>query len=82
MLTGLGMGLNTAPLFGVAVGTVPPERSGVAAALINVARMIGASLGVAILGSVFALAGLSAAMLVGSAMQLAAAGLACRALSP
>ncbi len=76
--TGLGMGLNTAPLFGVAVAAVSAARSGSAAALINVARMIGATLGVAVLGSVFAAAGagapgLSAAMLCGGTVQLAGA---------
>ena len=51
VLTGCGMGLNTGPLFGVAVGSVPAARSGSAASLINVARMVGATLGVAVLGS-------------------------------
>lgn len=56
-LTGLGMGLATGPLMGGAVNAVSSARSGSAAALINVARMVGATLGVAILGSVYALAG-------------------------
>ena len=60
VLTGLGMGLNTGPLFGVAVASVPAARSGSAASLINVARMIGATLGVAVLGSAFAVAGAGA----------------------
>lgn len=71
VLAGLGMGLNTAPLFGVAVAAVPPARSGSAASLINVARMIGATLGVAVLGSAFAAFGLSVAMLIGGAVQIA-----------
>ena len=85
VLTGLGMGCNTAPLFGVAVGSVPKERSGSASSLINVARMVGATLGVAILGSTFALvgggaSGLRGAMLLGGAMQLVGAGVAWRAI--
>ena len=56
-LTGLGMGLATGPLMGAAVGAVPAARSGTAAALINVARMAGATIGVAVLGAVFALGG-------------------------
>jgi MFS transporter, DHA2 family, methylenomycin A resistance protein len=80
VLTGLGMGLNTAPLFGVAVAAVPAERSGSASSLINVARMIGATLGVAILGSAYTLAGLSTAMLAGGAVQLAGACVAWLAL--
>ena len=80
-MAGVGMGLNTGPLFGIAVGSVGQERSGTASALINVARMVGATLGVALLGSVFALsqgrpAGLRAAMLVAGAVQLAGAALA------
>ena len=80
-LTGLGMGLATGPLMAVAVGAVNAQRSGTAAALINVARMVGATLGVAILGTVFALAqgpaqGLQHAMWLGALVQLAAAGVA------
>jgi MFS transporter, DHA2 family, methylenomycin A resistance protein len=77
-LAGLGMGLNTGPLFEVAVGAVPAARSGSAASLINVARMIGATLGVAVLGTILAAAGgeglgLQAAMVVGGAVQLSGA---------
>ena len=80
-MAGVGMGLNTGPLYGIAIGSVGQERSGTASALINVARMVGATLGVALLGSVFALlhggpAGLRAAMLVGGAVQLAGAAVA------
>ncbi|HET7313797.1 MAG TPA: hypothetical protein VFJ08_05550 [Salinisphaera sp.] len=82
-LTGLGMGLATGPLMGAAVGAVSTARSGSAAALINVARMVGATLGVAALGAVFAFAGggfpgLRAALLIGGAVQLAAAAVAWR----
>ena len=73
VLTGLGLELNTAPLFDVIVAAVPAERSGSASSLINVARMFGATLGVAILGFAYALAGLSAAVLVSGAVQLAGA---------
>jgi MFS transporter, DHA2 family, methylenomycin A resistance protein len=63
MLAGIGMGLNAGPVnaLAVAVAAVPPARSGSAAALINVARMVGATLGIAVLGTVFALAGGGAA---------------------
>jgi MFS transporter, DHA2 family, methylenomycin A resistance protein len=75
VLTGFGMGLNTGPLFGVAVASVPEARSGSAASLINVARMTGATLGVAMLGTAFAIAGsgepgLRAAMLLGGIVQV------------
>jgi DHA2 family methylenomycin A resistance protein-like MFS transporter len=82
-LTGLGMGLATGPLLGAAVGAVGPARSGTAAALVNVVRMSGATIGVAGLGAVFSLAqggaeGLRDAMLIGGLIQLACAGLAWR----
>jgi EmrB/QacA subfamily drug resistance transporter len=77
-LTGLGMGFATGPLMGVAVGAVAASRSGTASSLINVARMAGATIGVASLGSVFALAGagpggLRAAMVLGGCVQIACA---------
>jgi EmrB/QacA subfamily drug resistance transporter len=80
-LTGLGMGFATGPLMGVAVGAVAAARSGTASSLINVARMAGATIGVAVLGSVFAFAGgdepgLRAAMLLGGGVQLACAAFA------
>jgi MFS transporter, DHA2 family, methylenomycin A resistance protein len=83
LLTGIGMGLNTGPLHGIAVGSVAKERSGTASALINVARMTGATLGVALLGTVFGLlhggaAGFSAAMLIGGLVQLCGAVIAYR----
>ena len=74
LLAGIGMGLNTGPLMSVAVDAVSAARSGTASALINVARMTGATLGVAFLGTAFALwhggtEGLRVAMLVGAAVQ-------------
>jgi hypothetical protein len=70
------MGLATGPLLGVAVSVVASARSGTAAALINVARMVGATLGVAVLGSIYAgiaggSRGLCLAMLAGGSMQIA-----------
>ena len=77
MMTGLGMGLNTGPLMSVAVESVGPARAGTAAAVINVARMTGATLGVAVLGAMFAAwgagSGLRIAMLTGGAVQLGGA---------
>lgn len=80
-LTGVGMGLNTGPLMSVAVEAVTVARSGTAAALINVARMTGATMGVAFLGAAFALchdgeSGLRAAMLAGGGVQLMGAMIA------
>jgi DHA2 family methylenomycin A resistance protein-like MFS transporter len=85
MLTGLGMGLATGPLTGVTVSAVSAARSGTAAALNNVARMVGATPGVAALGAVFALLqggteGLRVAMLLGGLVQIVAAGICWRAV--
>jgi hypothetical protein len=78
VLAGFGMGLNTGPLLDIAVGAVGGERSGTASALINVARMTGATLGVALLATVFqalhgGVAGLRAALLIGGFTQLSGA---------
>jgi EmrB/QacA subfamily drug resistance transporter len=77
-LTGVGMGLATGPLMGEAVGAVQPARSGTASALINVARMVGATVGVAALGAVYAVfkggpEGLRFAMIIGGVAQLSGA---------
>jgi EmrB/QacA subfamily drug resistance transporter len=51
---GIGLGLNTGPVNAVAVASVPPGRSGTASGLINTTRMIGATLGIASLGTIYA----------------------------
>lgn len=86
VLTGVGMGLATGQLMGVAVGAVAAARSGSAAALINIARMVGATLGVAALGTVYTLAhggahGLDIALLGGAGIQIVTAVLAWRGIS-
>ncbi len=55
LVTGCGLGLNTAPVNAVAVANVPAARSGTASGLVNTARMVGATLGIAVLGAVFAM---------------------------
>jgi hypothetical protein len=52
---GCGLGLNAGPMNAVAVANVPAARSGTASGLINTAQMVGATLGVAALGAVFAM---------------------------
>jgi MFS transporter, DHA2 family, methylenomycin A resistance protein len=52
---GIGLGLNTGPVNAVAVANVAPGRSGTASGLVNTARMIGATLGIAVLGALYAL---------------------------
>ncbi len=55
LVIGCGLGLNTAPVNAVAVANVPAARSGTASGLVNTARMVGATLGVAVLGAIFAI---------------------------
>ena len=89
IVVGIGLGLNTAPVNGVAVAAVPSARSGTASGVLNTARMVGATLGVAILGSFFAayagqqasaganfLSGLRAAMCAAGAAELIGAAVA------
>ena len=89
LIVGVGLGLNTSPVNGVAVAAVPKARSGTASGLLNTGRMIGATMGIAILGALFAafagqegaagegfLAGLRAAMLVGGSAELLGAVIA------
>ena len=81
VVVGVGLGLNTAPVNGVAIAAVPPARSGTASGILNTARMVGATLGVAILGSVFAAyagqqASMSAGFLPGLRASMIAAGAA------
>lgn len=75
IVIGVGLGLNTGPVNAVAVASVHPRRSGTASGLLNTMRMIGATLGIAVLGtiySLFARKGTAASMITG--LQLAFAG--------
>jgi EmrB/QacA subfamily drug resistance transporter len=86
LIIGIGLGLNTAPVNAVAVASLPAARSGTASGLINTARMIGATLGIAVLGAIYAVAhggqpqealnGLRLAYLVGGCVELAGAAVA------
>jgi MFS transporter, DHA2 family, methylenomycin A resistance protein len=88
LVIGVGLGLNTGPVNSVAVASVDPSRSGTASGLVNTTRMVGATLGVAVLGSIFAvhaagsaapeavIAGLRWAFLGGAIAELTGAGLA------
>src|SRR5262249_47902832 len=53
VIIGVGLGLNTGPVNAVAVASLPPARSGTASGLVNTARMVGATLGIAVLGAMF-----------------------------
>jgi MFS transporter, DHA2 family, methylenomycin A resistance protein len=86
----IGCGLNTAPVNAVAVANVPAARSGTASGLVNTARMVGATLGVAVLGAIFAMfagggsdashiaAGLPPAFIGGGIVEMIGAAVALR----
>lgn len=52
LIEGLGIGLAATPITAAAMAEVPDERSGMAGATLNVFRMVGLSLGVAVMGAV------------------------------
>src|SRR5262249_3236085 len=54
VIVGAGLGLNTGPVNAVAVANVAPARSGTASGRVNTARMVGATLGIAVLGALYA----------------------------
>jgi EmrB/QacA subfamily drug resistance transporter len=54
LLTGLGMGMTTAPVTESIMGSLPPSRAGVGSAVNDTTRQTGGALGVAVLGSIFA----------------------------
>ena len=73
IIVGIGLGLNTGPVNAVAVANVAAGRSGTASGLVNTARMIGATLGIAVLGALYALlakGGTSVAMVNGLRLAL------------
>jgi EmrB/QacA subfamily drug resistance transporter len=54
VIIGIGLGLNTGPVLTVAVSAARKEHAGVASGIVNTARIVGATLGVAVLGALFA----------------------------
>lgn len=54
LLYGVGLGLTSAQLTNVSLADVPPERSGQASGIQSTARQVGAALGIAAIGTVFA----------------------------
>ncbi len=82
MVIGIGLGFNTGPVLSLVIGSLPSERAGTASGVANTARLTGATLGVALLGTLFAahagpgagaqhyLDGMAAAFHVGGAVLL------------
>lgn len=82
VLAGAGLALNTGPSVGLAMAAVPLQRAGLASAVMNLARLVGITVGVAVLGTVLAAVGgadgVRVAMLVGAGVQLTGAAAAWR----
>jgi EmrB/QacA subfamily drug resistance transporter len=73
LLFGIGFGFVNTPITNTAVSGMPAEQAGVAAAVASTSRMIGQSLGVAVVGAVVT-AGVGAASLHGGLAEASHAG--------
>jgi predicted MFS family arabinose efflux permease len=78
VLAGAGLALNTGPAVGLAMSAVPVRRAGLASGVVNLARLVGITVGVAVLGSAMASIGAQAALLIGGIVQLLGALVALR----
>ena len=54
VLAGAGLALTTGPTVGLAMSAVPVQRAGLASGVVNLARLVGITVGVAVLGSAMA----------------------------
>jgi MFS family permease len=55
VLTGAGLAFNTGPAVGLAMSAVPVARAGLASGVVNLARLVGITVGIAVMGTVLAL---------------------------
>jgi MFS family permease len=82
VLAGAGLALNTGPAVGLAMSAVPVRRAGLASGVVNLARLVGITVGVAVLGSAMAAIGgadgARIATMLGGLVQLAGAAVAFR----
>jgi EmrB/QacA subfamily drug resistance transporter len=85
LLGGVGMGMTMTPVTAAAMSAVPVDKAGVGSAVLNSARQVGGSLGIAVMGSIVAsassyLVGFHDALRVGSFLCLVGAGVAVAAI--
>ena len=82
VLAGAGLALNTGPAVGLAMSAVPLQRAGLASGVVNLARLVGITVGVAVLGSAMAAIGgadgARIATMLGGLVQLIGASVALR----
>lgn len=76
VIVGAGLAFNTGPAVTTVLSAVPVHRAGLASGLANLARLIGVTMGIAVVGTVLEVAGVRAALLVGGIVELAGAVLA------
>ena len=80
VLAGAGLALTTGPAVGLAMSAVPLQRAGLASGVVNLARLVGITVGVAVLGSSMAAIGgadgARIATMVGGVVQLIGAAVA------
>ena len=79
LLGGFGMGLTMTPVTAAAMSAVAVDKAGVGSAVLNSARQVGGSLGIAVMGAIVAgasdyLTGFHDALRVGSVLCLARRG--------
>jgi EmrB/QacA subfamily drug resistance transporter len=81
-LAGVGLALNTGPAVTLAMSAVPAQRTGLASGVVNLARLVGITVGVAVLGSAMAAipgdTGIRIALVAGGAVHLVGAAVAFR----
>src|SRR6266566_6893118 len=85
VLGGVGMGLTMTPVTAAAMSAVAVDKAGVGSAVLNSARQVGGSLGIAVMGAIVAssssyLTGFHDALRVGSLLCLAGAAVAVLAI--
>jgi DHA2 family methylenomycin A resistance protein-like MFS transporter len=85
LLGGIGMGMTMTPVTAAAMSAVAVDKAGVGSAVLNSARQVGGSLGIAVMGAIVAgaadyLTGFHDALRVGSALCLAGAVVAVLAI--
>jgi EmrB/QacA subfamily drug resistance transporter len=81
LIGGIGMGSTMTPVTAAAMSAVAVDKAGVGSAVLNSARQVGGSLGIAVMGAIVAsstdyLAGFHEALRVGALLCLAGAGVA------
>jgi MFS family permease len=81
LLGGVGMGMTMTPVTAAAMSAVAVDKAGVGSAVLNSARQVGGSLGIAVMGAIVAsssgyLTGFHDALRVGALLCLAGAAVA------